>query len=85
MKRNYLAMYTTVLKEDRDYFCGNRVACVADTSITNNGHHASYAPASRAIVNGVECMWKKSTKCCPASSCYQQSKSHENFTKTSGM
>ena len=42
---NYLATYTTILKEDRD-------ACVADTSKANNGYYTSYpSPAKRALLH----------------------------------
>ena len=52
MKINYLATYTTILKEeDKDYYWGDEVAYVAETSKANNGHRASHAsPADKAIV-----------------------------------
>ena len=51
LKINYLATYTTILKEDRD-------TCVADTSKANNGYYTLYlSPAERAVITRVEYVW----------------------------
>ena len=83
IKINYLAMYTTILKKkEGDYYLGVKFACLAETSKANNGHQTWYpSPAGRDIVTGLECVWQRSTKCCPALSLYKQSRSHKYSTE----
>ena len=51
MEINYIATYTTILKEDRDMW-------VVDTSKANNGYYTLYpSPAERAVITRVECVW----------------------------
>ena len=57
-------MYTTILvKKDRDFSTGVKVASIAETSKANNAHQVSYPNqlGRSTIVTGVECMWQRLT------------------------
>ena len=83
----YLAIYTAILKKrNRNYKLRSQgcLGFAAETSKANDGHHMLYQSAEgKAHTTGVE--WKTSTKRCPASSRYKQSRNQEYSTETRYM